>query len=205
MIRNFYLLLLLIAFSSCSSLGVTRSFSYLDGYFRGFESDQISKTDYQESEYSFANVKIGRGPAAKVILAYVREDVFEWRSADGIVLFTQNGQIIKTQGLPHDISIESIPFKSDDIYKVNTLSTFKNPPLVQALTLNEIFSLPDSFLLNRADGAYEASVYKVKKNIPSIKWNSKNRYYLDKQMRVIYSEQFLHPFMPIIRIEYYYK
>ena len=89
MIKLIKILLFFSLLQSCSSFGVIRSFSYLDGYIRGFESDKITKEYFDSSKYSFANVKIGRGPAATIILAYINDGVYEWRGADGTVFFTK--------------------------------------------------------------------------------------------------------------------
>ena len=205
MIKLIYFLFFLIALQSCSSLGLTRSFSYLDGYIRGFESDKITKEYFESREYSFANVKIGRGPAATIILAYINDGVYEWRGADGTIFFTKDGQLIETLGLPSDISISAVHLKNDGKVTVNSLSTFREPLLYKAQTVNTINRLSEKFILDRADGTHITSVYKVHKEIPSIKWNGTSRYFIDKNNRVLYSEEEIHPFLPKIKIQYYYK
>jgi len=205
MIKPYYLLFLLIVLQSCSSLGITRSYDYLDGYIRGFESDKISETYFESSKYSFANVKIGRGPAATIVLAYVNDGIYEWRGADGTIFFTKNGQLIETSGLPSDISIEAIDVNDVVQGRINSLSTFREPLLLKAQTINTIFSLSKDFILDRADGKHITSVYKVHKEIPSIRWKGVSRYYIDKNNRVLYAEEEVHPFLPIIKIQYYYK
>lgn len=205
MIKLIKFLLFLSLLQSCSSFGITRSFLYLDGYIRGFESDKITKEYFDSSEYSFANVKIGRGPAATIILAYTNDGVYEWRGADGIVFFTKNGQLIETLGLPSDISIDDVQLDNKEEIRINSLSTFRKPLLVNAQTINTIYHLSENFILERVDGQHVTSVYKVRKEIPSIKWKGTSRYYIDKNMRVLYAEEEVHPFLPIIKIQYYYK
>jgi len=90
--------------SSCNSFVLTDPAIYINDYFFGFESDNVSAQAYSDSEYSFANIKIGRGPAANVVLAYVNDGIYEWRSNDGITIYTNNGIIVKTLGLEKDIS-----------------------------------------------------------------------------------------------------
>jgi hypothetical protein len=205
MIKLIKILLFFSLLQSCSSFGVIRSFSYLDGYIRGFESDKITKEYFDSSKYSFANVKIGRGPAATIILAYINDGVYEWRGADGTVFFTKNGQLIETLGLPYDISIDELKFSNKEEVRINSSSTFKEPLLLKAQTTNTIYLLSENFILDRADGQHVTSVYKVRKEIPSIKWRGTSRYYLDQNMRVLYAEEETHPFLPIIKIQYYYK
>lgn len=205
MIKLIKFSLFLSLLQSCSSFGITRSFEYLDGYIRGFESDKITKEYFDSSKYSFANVKIGRGPAATIILAYINEGIYEWRGADGTVFFTKNGQLIETLGLPNDISIDDVQLDNQAEVRMNSLSTFREPLLVNAQTINTIYRLSENFVLVRADGQHITTVYKVRKEIPSIKWKGTSRYYLDKDMRVLYAEEEVHPFLPTIKIQYYYK
>ena len=119
--------------SSCNSFVLTDPAIYINDYFFGFESDNVSAQAYSDSEYSFANIKIGRGPAANVVLAYVNDGIYEWRSNDGITIYTNNGIIVKTLGLEKDINYAILittnaglwRYKIGDTVKFTSLSPYK--------------------------------------------------------------------------------
>lgn len=205
MTKAINILVFTLLLESCSSLGITRSASYLEGYIRGFDEDLISQDYYQSNEYSFANVKIGKGPAAVIVLAFAKNGLFEWRGGDGVVIFTRNGQIVKTVGLPSDVSFQAISISDNSDELTYTTSTFSNPSLLRANTLNQSIALNETFTIDRVDGTHLTNVFKLKRTIPSIQWTGTSRYYVDFKDRVIYSEEEIHPFLPTIRIDYFYK
>jgi hypothetical protein len=126
--------------SSCNSFVLTDPAIYLNDYFFGFESDNVSAQAYSDSEYSFANIKIGRGPAANVVLAYVKDGIYEWRSNDGIVIYTNNGIIVKTLGLEKDVNygiFKTINFSSADTF--TSLGSLYGPDLIKTNIQHNFF------------------------------------------------------------------
>ena len=51
-------------------------------------------------------IRFGRGPHAILILAYIRDGVYEWVGADDVVIYTYNGRIIRTIGLTHNFELK---------------------------------------------------------------------------------------------------
>tara|TARA_B100001250_G_scaffold408166_1_gene430089 strand:+ start:2262 stop:2909 length:648 start_codon:yes stop_codon:yes gene_type:complete len=205
-----YILIFLL--SSCS-MDIFEQFSYREiflfykGYIAGFDSDVISKDVFEKYEYSFANVKIGRGAASTVVLAYIKDGVYEWRSNDGIKIYTYNGMIVETVGFDSDFKADIFDIL-DDSYQGREFSTyvaFKNPDLYRSEVKNRIFKhKTHAEVIERLGGEINAEIFTHSFSLPIIKWEAKNEYYTYND-RVIRSEQYIHPNMPLIRMDFYLK
>ena len=203
---------LIFLLSSCS-IDLFDSFAYRDillfykGYISGFDSDEISQEVFDKYEYSFANVKIGRGAASTVVLAYIKDGVYEWRSNDGIKIYTFNGMIVKTVGFKSDF--EATYFNIlDEFYQGSehiTYIEFKNPDLYKSATYNKVFKHKNhTVLLQRPGGPVSAEILSHSFRLPVIKWDAQNKFYIYKDS-VISSEQFIHPNLPKIKMDFYLK
>jgi hypothetical protein len=192
--------------SSCNSFVLTDPAIYLNDYFFGFESDNVSAQAYSDSEYSFANIKIGRGPAANVVLAYVKDGIYEWRSNDGIVIYTNNGIIVKTLGLEKDVNygiFKTINFSSADTF--TSLGSLYGPDLIKTNIQHNFFKEDKVKTIERLGETIISNVFIHEIYIPSIKWSTKNYFYYDLNNNLVRSEQKIHPNLPKIRIDYFLK
>ena len=192
--------------SSWNSFVLTDPAIYLNDYFFGFESDNVSAQAYSDSEYSFANIKIGRGPAANVVLAYVKDGIYEWRSNDGIVIYTNNGIIVKTLGLEKDVNygiFKTINFSSADTF--TSLGSLYGPDLIKTNIQHNFFKEDKVKTIERLGETIISNVFIHEIYIPSIKWSTKNYFYYDLNNNLVRSEQKIHPNLPKIRIDYFLK
>ena len=212
MIKRISKYILIFLLSSCS-IDLFEQFSYRDvflfykGYISGFPSDAISKEVFDKYEYSFANVKIGRGAASTVVLAYIKDGVYEWRSNDGIKIYTYNGMIVETAGFVSDFKTDyfDILDASYQGKKFTTYLAFKNPDLYRSEIKNRIFKhKTHTALMDRLGGEINAEILTHSFSLPIIKWKAKNQYYI-YEGRVIRSEQYIHPNMPLVRMDFYLK
>jgi len=212
MIKRSAKYILIFLLSSCS-IDIFEQFSYREiflfykGYIAGFDSDSISKEVFDTYEYSFANVKIGRGAASTVVLAYIKDGVYEWRSNDGIKIYTYNGMIVETAGFVSDFKTDyfDILDASYQGKKFTTYLAFKNPDLYRSEIKNRIFKhKTHTALIDRLGGEINAEILTHSFSLPIIKWKAKNQYYI-YEGRVIRSEQYIHPNMPLIRMDFYLK
>lgn len=203
MIRLLFILLML---SSCGNLPITyiQNFSSVNNVVFGFPEYEITQELFDEYDNSFLKIRFGRGPHAILILAYVNDGIYEWVGADNVKIFTLNGRVIKTSGLPNNFEI-SKPFNSfldtEEVYEAINLY---NPDLFSAT-------------LKRSLDSRNASIEKLGESIPvnrikenfiveSIGWNGVNLYYQNIISKEIeYSEQRIHPRLPVAKIEYYFK
>lgn len=190
--KNLGLLLVIPLIASCNSLFSNQSIDYLGNYIRGFSDEDIVQENLAELKFSFATVQFGRGPISTVVLAYIKGDTYEWRSADGVVFFTSKGFLTRTIGLESNMKTTS--FDPTQIDAISTVTSFENPDLVFAETLNNI--------TKEIDGVH--TVYHHEVSIPLIRWTVKNKYVFKNNLPIS-TEQFIHPHLPKVKLKYYYK
>ena len=203
MIRVAFIALFL---SSCNNLPITyiQNFSSVNSVVFGFPDYEVTEEIFNEYENSFIKVRFGRGPHAILILAYEKDNVYEWIGADSVKLYTLNGRIVKTVGLNSNIEIlrpsDNI-FLTSDVYE--TINLF-NPDLI-------------SSTIRRSMNSRKATIEKLGRNIQVnrikesfdldlIGWSGVNLYYQNITTgQIESSEQRIHPRLPTIKIEYYFK
>ena len=96
MIKIVFNILICFILVSCTSIPFTASESYtlIKGYTFGFAGDNVTQEDFDNNTYSFAVAKFGRGPSSKLVLAFIRDGVYEWRSSDNVSIYTKDGIVI---------------------------------------------------------------------------------------------------------------
>ena len=203
MIRIAFVVLFL---SSCGNLPITyiQNFSSVNSVVFGFPDYEVTEEIFNDYENSFIKVRFGRGPHAILILAYAEDNVYEWIGADSIKIYTLNGRIVKTVGLNSNIEIlrpsDNI-FLASDVYE--TVNLF-NPDLISSTihrSMNSrkatIKKLGRTIQVNRIEESFDLDL---------IGWSGVNLYYQNTTTgRIESSEQRIHPRLPIVKIEYYFK
>ncbi len=203
MIRALFFMLFL---TSCGNLPITylQNFSSVNSVVFGFPEYEITEEIFDEYDNSFIKVRFGRGPHAILVLAYVENNIYEWVGADDVQIFTLNGRIIKTVGLTNNFEIlkpTSDIFSSSDIYE--TINLY-NPDLFSSnihRSMNSreatIKKLGRKIQVNRIEESFDLDL---------IGWTGVNLYYRNTSSNQIESsEQRIHPRLPIVKIEYYFK
>ena len=203
MIRVLFVVLFL---SSCGNLPITyiQNFSSVNSVVFGFPDYEVTEEIFNDYENSFIKVRFGRGPHAILILAYEKDNVYEWIGADSVKIYTLNGRIVKTVGLNSNIEIlrpsDNI-FVTSDVYE--TINLF-NPDLISSTihrSMNSrkaaIKKLGRSIQVNRIEESFDLDL---------IGWSGVNLYYQNTTTgQIESSEQRIHPRLPIAKIEYYFK
>ena len=203
MIRVAFVVLFL---TSCGNLPITyiQNFSSVNSVVFGFPDYEVTEEIFNDYENSFIKVRFGRGPHAILILAYAEDNVYEWIGADSVKIYTLNGRIIKTVGLDSNIEIlrpsDNI-FLASDVYE--TVNLF-NPDLISSTihrSMNSrkatIKKLGRSIQVNRIEESFDLDL---------IGWSGVNLYYQNTTTgQIESSEQRIHPRLPIVKIEYYFK
>ena len=203
MIRIAFVVLFL---SSCGNLPITyiQNFSSVNSVVFGFPDYEVTEEIFNDYENSFIKVRFGRGPHAILILAYAEDNVYEWIGADSVKIYTLNGRIVKTVGLNSNIEIlrpsDNI-FLASDVYE--TVNLF-NPDLISSTihrSMNSrkatIKKLGRSIQVNRIEESFDLDL---------IGWSGVNLYYQNTTTgQIESSEQRIHPRLPIVKIEYYFK
>ena len=198
----------LVASFLCTSGCANVASDYLFDYYFGNNKNEAFVKDYNNnSEYSFAYLKFGRfGAGSILVLAYIDDGIYEWRSSDGISVFTSNGMVVKTLGLGKDYktSLTLNPTFSQSFKEVS-FTTLYEPSLYSAKTLNEFTASNKPLKIDILDQEITTSVITHKVEIPIIRWNKENKYFINSSGRVIKAEVYIHPYLPRLTINYFYK
>ena len=102
-------LILALCLSSCAGLP---SLDYISAaknslaYISGKNNYPITRELYEQQEYSFIKVRIGRFEPLIMVLAYADNGVYEWVGADNSKIYTYKGKIIELNGFENDIKIQ---------------------------------------------------------------------------------------------------
>ena len=207
MIYMIKLLFLILLLSSCGSLPVAYSDTPLMLYRTafGYPYEPVTKDYFNSFKYSFARIRFGKGESFTIVLASVEDGVYKWISNDGAKIFTQDGRIIKTVGLTHDIDITSslsiANAKEGIFYEV---INFSEPKLLNSVQVSKR-QLSKEIELTMAE--QQKSTFMIRENISidKIGWSAENIYYVDSKNQILKSEQHIHPFLKPIHLEFYIK
>ncbi len=198
------------------TLLVLSSCSYIDyGQLPATIKDSIYGKDividdefYNAQKYSFAKIRIGKSIVAIAVLASASKEKYVWISQDGARIHTNNGRITKTDGLQYDVSTldgsqniklsSFINYDSSKLYRRNTLLELFNPYAI----ISQQFTLTE----NGIDSKYfNSMLYTEDFTSGKLAFSGINYYWVDPKGRVIKTEQFIHPSLPKVVIEFYFK
>ena len=204
MIRVLFVALFL---SSCNNLPITyiENFSSVNSVVFGFPDYEVTEKIFNDYENSFIKVRFGRGPHAILILAYEDDNVYEWIGADGVKIYTLNGRIVKTVGLSSNIEIlrplDNI-FVTGDVYEALNLY---NPDLFSS-NIRRSMHAPETSSIKKLGQKIQVNRIQENFDLALIGWSGVNLYYQNTTTgQIEFSEQRIHPRLPVAKIEYYYK
>ena len=203
MIRIVFVVLFL---NSCGNLPITyiQNFSSVNSVVFGFPDYEVTEEIFNDYENSFIKVRFGRGPHAILILAYEKDNVYEWIGADSVKIYTLNGRIVKTVGLNSNIEILR---PSDNIYLTShvyeTVNLF-NPNLISSTIYRSMNSRKAS--IKKFGRSIQVNRIEESFDLDLIGWSGVNLYYQNTTTgQIESSEQRIHPRLPVVNIEYYFK
>jgi hypothetical protein len=166
----------------------------------------IDKGFYDSQEYSFMKINLGKSVVAIMVLSQVDDDLYTWISESNERIITQNGRIIETSGLAYDMKILT-PNALNPIYErkdSEILLHLKSPEaIVQQRYFATIFNQDTSYEHLIEDAPL--ILYQETIHTDVLAWNIENKYWLNQNNLVLKSEQIVHPKMPPILLEFYYK
>ena len=181
--------LLIIPFLySCASLDYSELYDLARLSIVGAEDIPIDQDLINKTRYSFVKVKIGKSRVAIMPLSSIENNVYKWVGRDA-TLYTNNGKIIKTLGLDHNIDI--IENKDD-----TALILLKNPNalITQSFVSRTVETTNKKFLEIKESFSTE-----------DFKWSGENTYIMDKKSGLFYkSTQKIHPRLKEVSLEFVY-
>ncbi len=204
MIRIF---LILISISGCGNLPIAyiQNFSQVNSVIFGFPEYEITKEIYDNYDNSFMKIRFGRGPHAILILAYINEGVYEWVGADDVKIYTLNGRIIRTLGLPHNFELKKFNDEIDvSLNPSYELLNLYNPD-AYSIKMKKVFSSKNA-KIKRLEESKKVIRIKEVFDVDDIGWSGSNYFYRNiDTMEIEMIEQNIHPRLPKVKVEYYLK
>ena len=155
--------------------------------------------------YSAINAQLSDGQNALMVLAYVRDDVYEYVSNDGIKFYFEKGLLTSTEGLSNDISRNLDPDYLSKILGDDSLIDhfhpsgtidFQDPRAFGLAVQAKIHRKESEFLLNGK--IVKGAVITETLRFPQIKRKAKNIYWVVEK-RIVKSE-YSYPFNAKINI-----
>ena len=183
--------------TSCSNIPVKQMFPMIKASLFGIPQIEISENFIDSQPYSFIKVRIGKSSQAILVLSTIKDDIYVWVSSTGEKIYTFNGKIIKTHGLNYNLEEFSPKF-------------FPNIRLSQTFTHNILLSNPKKFVtqnsLIESFSNQSSNNLLISETITTdgFRWSYKN-YYEYKNGVESKTRQYIHPELPVIDIEFYYK
>ena len=199
-------LLVVLLLSSCGNLPIAyiQNFSSVNNVVFGFPDLDITEETYNNYDYSFIKVRFARGPVSILILAFVEENTYQWVGADNVSIFTENGRVIKTIGLDHNLDISSKSRVLNNEILIHETINLTNPDLYSALLTSVRSSKLDTFF--RFGEKVDALRISEDAAIKLIGWKKSNYYFQNLESGLVEkSKQHIHPRLPALNIEFYYK
>jgi len=202
----------LILISSCELSFPLYQLIYQSGktFIGNTQDTQISEETFERIDYAFIRASFGIGsPKSILILVREKNNVLEWISAESEKIYTFNGKIIKTSGLPHDIEIvnyEDFPeFTSSSTESKSLIVNFMNPELFYQEQYLELIKKNDKQIPHHIKGRSPINALLYEENIymPKIYWEVTNTYHINPDSgQIERTVQKIHPDLPPISIDF---
>ena len=193
--KTLFSISLILLINSCSFISYNQAIPLLKNAIIGVKDIEITEEYYKNIDYSFAKMKIGRSAIAILSLVSVKSGVYEWISESGEKVYTYNGKIFKTEGITYNFEIINFrDFTLENNSSYNADIILDNPSSYSSQSINIRSYNQDTNLI------IEESI-----RTKSFRWSYVNKYWMDNDNKVYRSIQRIHPRLPKIEIDYYYK
>ena len=191
--------------SSCAGISYQQVFPLIKGATIGYPDLIITQDIIDSRTSSFMKASFGRGRGVIMVLSSIDSSgIFEWVSEDGEILYTLNGKVIRTSGLPYNISyMRNI---SPIFYSKETIATPAKlmNPLAYITFILEVAS--DEVVQIDLPNPIDVRKFVINSSISEFNWTRENIYYVDIDTNIVVkTTQYLHPRLPKLEIEYYLK
>ena len=165
----------------------------------GADDIEITSEVIEAKKFSFAKVKIGRSAIAIFSLVKIDQNgSYMWISGEGEILTTFNGKIIKLEN-----SLFNTEFISFSDFNLDNIKDGDEIQYDVMLYNPQAFVTQDASIQSSANNNNLRIIESVKTN--GFRWSYQNEYLYNDRMRAIYARQIIHPKVPEIEINFYYK
>ena len=193
--------------SSRIAPGYIEAIKTIKGYLAGYENDSITPELIKGIPYASSILKIGKGAPGLIILESLSGTEETWVSSDRIYLVIEKGRIIKSIGFFNNL----VSFKSAKIDFKRLVSSGESEPFVY------YYSYDEPELINmkvygerrfiRSEKVqllgYEKQLNLIEESFSNdyIGWQETNKFWVDDEMFVWKSKQFISPKLPEFNVE----
>ena len=207
------LILLSLCLFSCSSLqnnniapGYKEAISSIRNIIFGFEGIPITKDLVDNIPYASATLKIGKGPKGLIILESETSGRYTWVSADGVYLVIEDGRIKETSGLLNNLVGTIDPFGKRNFLEFTESEVYKyyqsyDKPELNNLELKVSLKREGKEIITILGVERELNLISETKANDYLGWEVKNLYWVDNNLFVWKSEQYISPKLPKMIIE----
>ncbi len=210
--RNFLAGSLGLAVSACGENPIGRDLMTAFQYATtGLPGPEITRELVDAIPYASLAAKIGRGPRSLLVLWDAKAEGLMWLSADNVAIVTRNGRVVRTAGLPENLSTTQfldpdplqagakniaanreprrrlIDFEPDGKYGVEIVSTSRviGPRQIDITSIT-----------------FDTILIEERCRASFLNWSFSNKYWLDPVDGFVWrSEQHVSPNIPIFTLE----
>lgn len=200
-----YLLITAIFFAkSCSQVGYFQDYQDAAKLLIGYDSILITNEEFNKRQYSFAKVNIGRsqGIIMSLINFNSEKQLSTWYSDDSSYIVTDSiGRIVEIKGLDYSVKLREVSLDNDS---GNLIADF---PSEESFGLN-IKQISKKNILNKKfyylGDKINTNVLIRRMYVDDLRWDYtiRSRFH---EGRLVESIQEVHPYLPEIKIEFYFK
>lgn len=204
------LIFLIIFFlSSCAGIQYQNLPKMVNELVFGAEDFVIDQSFYDNFEFSFAKIRIGRSGTAIFVLSGINSNnEYEWVSSTKEKLITKNGKVIKlfsekeyTFSYLNPSIFNNFPNEEFSEYLIELeypAAVFKQSSIIKKQSIDQPFKFLGKELSNVTHLIETVRTERFK-------WEFTNEYWFNESQQIIKSSQYLHPNLQKITIEFYYK
>lgn len=198
----------ILTVSSCAFIDYTKLPVVAKDLIVGKEDLEITRSIYDAYPYSFAKVRIGRDKSLIFVLSTINANgEYTWISEDYDRLITFDGKVIKFITSNEDINFR---YLKNSFSTQTNLENFDSENIIELLSPKAIFmqdatiNIKDQQTIIRFKESLNVRIIEERIVTKELKWAFTNSYWMNNNS-VIKSKQHLHPNLPQVVIDYYYK
>ena len=215
-IKNTYVLIFSLFVASCASISnsigsvapaYVDAYKTIKGVIVGYENELITSDLIKNIPFASSTLKIGKSASGLIILESKEEELETWVSSDGVYLVFKEGRIVKTSGFFNNL----INFKSVETNFASLIDTNESESLVYYYSYDDPKLIDMRVLASRRFVAKEKvqlidrkeELNLIEEQIVNdyIGWKITNKFWIDDDMFVWKSEQYISPKLPKFSIE----
>jgi group 4 capsule polysaccharide lipoprotein GfcB/YjbF len=180
---------------------------------RGPAPMQVTRERIEAIPYSTLGVRVGPASWALMVLTTINDQELEWISADGVKFVTVEGTIVRTRGMPRDLSStlwsggQAPPQFADPSAlaqgKQQSRSLSFQPDLEGWVPVVSQISARGTENVDLFGESKTLAVYRERLDFPTWRWSAENRYWVDEKNNVRKSVQRYCPEVPPITLEFF--